>query len=388
MKKETVIIHDDEKYSYMGSIVPPIAQSAIFTFKDYEMLGKYVYKTDDEFIYGYTRGGNPTVRLLEEKLANLGCGEDCVCVSSGEAAIVLTLLYCLTSQDHMICIASAYSSARKFIDEVLVKKMDIEVTYVDGRNTNDFIVNIKENTKLIYLESPSSAIFQLQDIQEICKVAKKNKIKVAIDNTCATMLNQKPIKMGVDLEIHSLSKYISGHNDVIAGAIIGRKEDIDHLREKEAVFIGTTVSPFDAWLALRGLRTLPIRLKEQEKNASYLAKHLEKMNKIEKVNYIGLSTFEQKDLYYKQMTGTTGLFSFSISTTKNQVKQFVEKLTLFKVGISWGGVESMIYISNMNKPHYIEADENETISVLFRVSVGLENPVDLLTDLKCALEYL
>lgn len=388
MEKETAIMQDDDGFSYKNSLIPPIAQSAIFTFCGYDELAHYMYGSGEERGYGYTRGANPTVRLLEEKLAYLAHGEECVCVSSGEAAIALTLLSHLHQGDHLLCVSTVYSSAKKLIDEILVGSMGLEVTYVDGRTVQEFHDAIKENTKLIYLESPSSSLFQLQDIQGVCALARPRNIKVVIDNTYATMLYQKPLLLGADIELHSISKYLSGHNDVVAGAIIGSHNDILRIREKESILIGTTMSPFDAWLALRGLRTLPVRLKTQKENANQLAEILSAHEKIKKVYHVGLSTYEQKDLFKKQMSGSTGLFSIEVTTSKHNLRAFMDRLTLFKIGISWGGFESMVYLSSMNKQYYIEAGDDQLITVVIRINIGLENVLDLLNDITTALACL
>ena len=286
MKNQTLISLNNNKYSYKNSIVPPIAQSAIFTFDSYEQLDTYINQLDEEKHYAYGRGDTPGTDVLAEKLSLLADGEDCCLVSSGMGAIALVFLSFLKSGDHLICVQNAYSTAKNFIKEILVKQIGIDVTYVEGDCIEEFKMSIRENTKLIYLESPSSAIFHLQDIQAVSELAKEKNIRVAIDNTYATMLHQKPLLLGADIEIHSLSKYINGHNDVVGGAIIGSKEDIKKIREQTLIQVGSNMSPFDAWLVLRGLRTLPQRLKQQEKSANWIAQKLSKNNKIIILNFI------------------------------------------------------------------------------------------------------
>lgn len=388
MKNQTLISTNDDKYNYKNSIVPPIAQSAIFTFGSYEQLDAYINQTDEEKHYAYGRGDTPGTDVLAEKLAELAGGEDCCLVSSGMGAIALVFLSFLKTGDHLICVQNTYSTARGFINDMVVGKMGVEVTYVDGDCIEDFETSLQSNTKMIYLESPSSAVFHLQDIQAVSELVKNKNIKIAIDNTYATMLYQKPLLLGADIEIHSLSKYINGHNDVVGGAIIGSRKDIKKIRNQTLIQVGSNLSSFDAWLVLRGLRTLPQRLKQQEESANWIAQKLNENNKTFQVNHVSLKNFKQYDLFKKQMTGSSGLFSFEVKTSKEKIKKFLSELKLFNIGISWGGYESMVYISSLSKPYYRDANNEEEINVVIRISIGLEDYQDLWEDLENGLSFL
>lgn len=388
MKTETCISCNSREFRYKNSISPPIAQSAIYTFDSHADLDAYINGLDEDTHYAYGRGDTPASDVVAEKLAALACGEDCCLCSSGMGAIALVLLSYLKSGDHLICVQHAYSTAKGFIQDMLVEHMGIQVTYVEGLQLDEFEADVKDNTNMIYLESPASAIFQLQDIEAVARLAKAKNIKVAVDNTYATMLYQKPLQLGADLEIHSLSKYINGHNDVVAGAVIGSKKDIQIIKKHALLQIGSNLSPFDAWLILRGLRTLPLRLKQQEESTNRIAQRLAEHEKITKVNHISLSNFPQRKLYEKQMSGSSGLFSFETVSSRSKVSEFLAQLQLFQTGISWGGYESTVYISSISKPYYRTAGEQDAIPVLIRLSIGLENWQDLWDDLQRALSYL
>jgi len=229
----------------------------------------------------------------------------------------------------------------------------------------------------------------LQDLKAVSKLAKSRKIKTIVDNTWATPLFQKPIALGIDLEVHSVSKYIGGHSDLVAGLIIGKKKDLDRIYLREYEWLGAKIAPFEAWLILRSLRTLPIRLAQHQKNALKVAQFLEKHPKIKSVRYPGLKSFPQYKLAKKQMTGFTGLMSFQLATNKlTQVKKFVNSVEIFSIGVSWGGHESLIYAPAISYLKELSADQFKGLGISMgdiRISVGLENVDDLLADLTRAL---
>lgn len=266
---ETIINHYAEKReNYQGAVVPPIYQTSLFTFKDYdEILGVFSGECKKHL---YSLMSNPTVEILEKKLAVLANAEAAVVMGSGMAAISNAIMSFVKKDGHVITIKNLYNPTNKFFNEYLKDKMGIDVDFIEGTSVEEFKEKIKENTCLIYLESPSTAVFKMQDIQEIVKLAKPRNIKVVIDNTWATPIFQRCIEMGVDLEIHALSKYINGHSDVIGGVIIGKEKYINKIRENELPLYGGKLGPLESWLVLRGLRTLSARLRVHQENTKRL----------------------------------------------------------------------------------------------------------------------
>lgn len=391
MKIKTMLSHyKEERDKNRGAVVPPIYQNSLFTFPSWEAIDKAF---DDPFENSiYTRGNNPSVRMVEEKIAKLSGGESAKMFSSGMGAISSAILHFLKCGEHVITIKNVYGPANNFMNSYLKEKMNVETTFVSGEDSTEFEESICPNTKLIYLESPSSAVFSLQNIKEIVTIAKKYKIKTIIDNTWATPLFQRPLEMGIDLEVHSCSKYFGGHSDVVAGVIIGKEKDIREIFDKEHAFLGAKLSPFEAWLIQRSLRTLPYRMKAHEENGLKVARFLENHPKILKVMHPGLESFPQYELGRLQMEGYSGLFAFEIkSDNLEKIKAFFNSLKYFAIGVSWGGHESLIYAPAISYLKELPKEQfaNMGISLgTMRVSIGLEDADDLIEDLSEALENI
>lgn len=385
---QTKLIHYKEGGN--GSVVPPIYQSSLFTFENWDSIDKAF---DDPFNNSiYTRGNNPSVSLVEEKIAILCGGERAKLFSSGMGAISSAILHFVKHGEHIISIKNVYGPANNFMNVYLKEKCNIETTFIDGKDIKDFENSIKDNTKLIYLESPSSAVFSLQDIKKVVALAKKNNIKTIIDNTWATPIFQRPLEMGIDLEIHSCSKYIGGHSDVVAGVVVGKEIDIRSIFNREHAFLGAKLSPFEAWLILRSLRTLKIRMLQHQENAIAVANFLDEHPKIKKVLYPGIESFEQYQLAKEQMSGFSGLMGFIIDSNNiDEIKNFFNSLKYFRIGVSWGGHESLIYapaISYLKEMPKEQFDNMEISLGVMRISIGLEEVNDLIDDLKQALKHI
>ncbi len=385
---ETIINHYAENREInQGAVVPPIYQTSLFTFKDYdEILGVFSGECEKHL---YSLMSNPNLEMLEKKLAAIANAEAALVMGSGMAAISNAIMSFVKKDGHVITIKNLYNPTNKFFNNYLKEKMNIEVDFIDGTSVEEFARLIKENTCLIYLESPSTAVFKMQDIEEVVKLAKKNDIKVIIDNTWATPIFQRCIEMGVDLEIQALSKYINGHSDVIGGAIIGKKEYIDNIRENELPLYGGKLGPLEAWLVLRGMRTLPARLKVHQQNTKEIVTFLDNHSKVKFVNHPISKYFPQKELAQKQMKGYTGLLSFEIDTDLEGVKRFLNSLKYFKIGVSWGGYESLAFVPNIAITNELSEEQIKSLNIpvgVIRVSVGLENINDLIKDLSEALD--
>lgn len=386
---ETLLAHDAER-NPNGAVVPPIYQNSLFTFESWDDIDQAFDNRMESFIY--TRGRNPTVKQVEEKLAALCGGEKAQLFPSGMGAISAAIMHCVNAGDHIITIKNLYGPANNFISSYLKPKFNVEVTYVSGKDISDFENAIQDNTSLIYLESPSSAVFSLQDIEAVAKLAKSKGIKTMIDNTWTSPIFQKPLAMGIDLEIHSCSKYIGGHSDVVAGLVVGSKKEVESISLREFEWIGAKIAPFEAWLLLRSLRTLPIRMKQHQENALAVAEFLENHPKIQLIRYPGAKSFDQKELAKKQMTGLTGLMGFQLKTDDlEKIKAFVNTLKYFHLGVSWGGHESLIYAPAISYLKELSPDQFASLGISLgdmRISVGLENKEDLIADLDRALELI
>lgn len=388
---ETILAHYGEnRQKHNGAIVPPIYQNTLFAFEDWDAIDRAFSDPINNSIY--TRGNNPSVSMVEKKIAKLAGGEKARLFSSGMGAISSAIMSCVYSGCHIITLKNIYGPAMHLMDNYLKNKFNVEVTFVSGESVEEFRDAIKENTSLIYLESPSSAVFSMQDIEAICKLAKEHNIKTIIDNTWATPIYQKPLQMGVDLEVHSCSKYLGGHSDIISGVVIGKAELIDSIFQNELLLFGAKMAPFEAWLLMRSLRTLPMRMERHQKNAMMVAEFLEKHPKIRVVNYPGLKSFPQHELALKQMTGFSGLMSFVIDTEDVQeLKNFVNSLELFSIGVSWGGHESLVHAPAISYLKEMTPEQFKATGLslgVIRISVGLEDPNDLIADLNNALNNM
>lgn len=391
MNDKTMLMHyGEDRSKYQGAVVPPIYQNSLFVFDDWDAIDEAFEGPTNNAIY--TRGKNPSVSIVEEKIAQLCHGEKAKMFASGMGAISSAILHFTKANDHIITIKNSYGPTNNFIKHYLKEKCNIESTFISGEDAKEFAEAIQPNTSLIYLESPSSAVFSLQDIEAVAQLAKDHNIKTIIDNTWATPIFQKPLDLGVDLEVHSCSKYLGGHSDVVSGVVIGKEQDIDEIFSQEAAFLGAKMAPFEAWLILRSLRTLALRMKEHQSNTMKIAEFLDKHEAIQHVYYPGLPSFNQYELAQKQMNGFSGLFGFELKTDDlEKIKRFVNKLELFKIGVSWGGHESLVYAPAISYLKEMSVEQFKAMNISFgtiRMSIGLEDSDDLLKDLSQALDHL
>jgi cystathionine beta-lyase len=338
---------------------------------------------DEQNNFIYSRGNNPTVNLAEQKIAALEHGQRAKLVSSGSSAISHCIMAFVKAGDHIVSVRDAYSWAQHMMSDYL-PRFGVTTTYVDGSDPADFERALRPNTKLIYLESPTSLTFKLQDLAAVARLAKARGIKTVIDNTWCTPLYQNPIDYGIDLVLHSVSKYLGGHSDVVAGVIVGSDADIRHIFATEFQQFGTVPDPFMAWLVMRGMRTLHVRLPVHDANSRSIASHLEGHPAVESVLHPFLPSFAQAELARRQMRGGAGLFSFRLKTRDvKKVRKFTDKLTLFKRAVSWGGYESLVF-PNAVSPFPGGLIPDDRVS-LIRLHIGLEDRDLLVEDLDNAL---
>ncbi|MDY6964042.1 PLP-dependent transferase [Pseudorhizobium marinum] len=374
----SLIVAHDQGNAY-DAVVPPIAQTSLFTFSDYDQMVS-AYRGDIVRPI-YTRGLNPTVRAFEEMLAKLECAEDALGFASGMAAISATVLSVVSPGDRIVAVRHVYPDAFRLFGTIL-KRMQIDVTYVDGRDEMA-VDEALAGARLFYMESPTSWVMEAHDVGALAQLARRHGVVSVIDNSWASPVFQQPLTLGVDLVVHSASKYLGGHSDVVAGVVAGPKALIDRIRAETYPYLGGKLSPFDAWLLIRGLRTLPIRMKAHEASALDIARRLQAHPAVEQVCHPGLLNELPPGLH-----GTSGLFSF-VFADGIDIRAFANRLKLFKLGVSWGGHESLIVpgevvLQQKAQPNFAHAFGISARSV--RLHVGLEGTEALWSDLQEAIE--
>lgn len=376
--------HYGEEYEhYYDAIVPPVFMNSLNVFKTLDDY--YDFDRTDKHKYCYGRVQNPTVRILEDKMNALEGGCGALAFASGMAAATTAVLSVCKEGEHVICVRNAYGPLKDFLKGYCREHMGITTTFITGNEVEEFRQSITDKTSLIVLESPSSLVFSVQDIREVSKLAKEHGAKVYIDNTYCTPIYQKPLELGADIVMHTTSKYIGGHSDVIGGILVVKDEVLfEKLRVNRELF-GGIVGPMEAWLMIRGLRTMEVRLKEHERTAMAVAQFLEKHPKVRKVNYTGLKSHPQYELAQKQQGGSCGLLSFELDGTTQQAVKMVESLNIFKIGVSWGGFESLVFMPNMRLDEETCKELGGAQNIV-RIHCGLEGTDELIEDLRQALE--
>jgi cystathionine beta-lyase/cystathionine gamma-synthase len=385
MDKSYIFNHlGEDADSYLGAVVPPIFQTTNFRFKTVEQARK-AFRNEFE-VPVYTRGTNPTVKILRQKIAALEQTEDALILSSGSAAVAAALMSQLKAGDHVVCVKKPYGWTAKLLN-VLLKKFNIETTFIDGGKIENWEQARRENTKIFYLESPNSWTFEIQDLKAVCDLARTHKITTVIDNSCATPLSQRPIESGVDLIIHSASKYLSGHSDVVAGVICGSKKMLRDIFYGPYMTLGGVISPHDAWLMMRGLRTLEIRYNRSSDSAEKVVAYLDAHSQVAQVIYSHSTKHSQHALAKKQMLRGGGLFSIVLKATSiPEIEKFCESLKFFQMAVSWGGYESLVFPACVFHSG-TGSSAGDLPANMVRFYVGLEEPEVLIRDLEQALKF-
>jgi cystathionine beta-lyase/cystathionine gamma-synthase len=320
--------------------------------------------------------------MLCKKMAALEGAEDCLMVGSGAAAITDAVMSQVSAGDHIVSVRDPYSWASHLMKTIL-PRFNVETTFVDGTRVDNFENACTEKTKLIYLESPNTWTFELQDLEAIAKFAKQKGITTIVDNSYCTALCQRPIDLGIDLVIYSATKYYNGHSDVVAGAICGSEEKITKIFHNEFMTFGNILAPLNAWLMLRSLRTLPLRLKQSSESTMRIIEYLDNHPKIERIWYPFHENNPQSDLARKQMKMPTGMFTIALKTKDlRSMKRFCESLQYFLIAVSWGGHESLI----MPKCAFVGEDDPQVNMIRFYI--GLEEADVLIDDLDQALQQV
>lgn len=332
----------ENREKYFGAVSPPIIQSSNFAYDD---LASFRQAFASEFdAHLYTRGNNPTVKILREKLAALEGTEEALICSSGSGAIAAAVLSQVNHGDHIVCVNAPYSWTKILLTEYL-PRFGVTTTFVDGRSTEKVAAAIQTNTKVLYLESPNTLTFDCQDLAACSALARQHQLTSIIDNSYASPIFQQPHKHGIDLIVHSGTKYLNGHSDVVVGVICGSKTHIQQIFEREYMTLGPIISPNDAALVIRGLRTLELRMKQSDQSARIIAERLVEHPKVTSVLHPLLPQFPQYELARKQMSGAGGLFSAHFAaSTKQSMENFTHKLLKskrFSMAVSWGGHESL-----------------------------------------------
>ncbi|SNB64862.1 MULTISPECIES: PLP-dependent transferase [unclassified Agrobacterium] len=374
----SLIVAHDETHAF-EAVVPPLVQTSLFTFSSYdEMVSTY---RGEKVRPVYTRGLNPTVRLFEEMLAKLEGAEDALGFASGMSAISSTVLSFVSPGDRIVAVRHVYPDAFRLFG-TFMQRMNIEVVYVDGRD-EAAVEKAMPGAKLFYMESPTSWVMEAHDVGALAAIGKRHGAVTVIDNSWASPVFQQPISLGVDLVVHSASKYLGGHSDVVSGVVAGSKAMIDRIRAETYPYLGGKMSPFDAWLLIRGLRTLPLRMKAHQASALDIATRLHALDVVEKVCHPGLTNRLPPGL-----NGTSGLFSF-IFKEGVDVRAFADRLKLFKLGVSWGGHESLIVPGEVVLEQKAQPNSAHTFGISarsVRLHIGLEGTEALWNDLEPAIK--
>jgi cystathionine beta-lyase/cystathionine gamma-synthase len=376
----TIVAHDE---AFPGDpVVPPIFQTSLFTFASYQALEDAMAGRVRRPIY--SRGDNPTVAAFEQKLAMLEGAEAARGFASGMAAISAAVLSNLSAGQRMVCVRHCYPDAyRLFV--TLLKRFDIRVDFVDGRDA-DAVEQALPGAKVLYLENPTSMVFETQDLARLAAAAKREGAISIADNSWASPIFQQPIAHGVDLVVHSASKYLCGHSDVVAGVVCGRRELIERIDAGVFPLLGGKLSPFDGWLLVRGLRTLPLRMRRHHDSGLAIAHRLAAHPQVRRVHHPllgeagpGAATF----------SGASGLLSFELDRDQAGIVRFCDALRLFKLGVSWGGHESLVFPAAAGLVQQGIANPLAFFGVspaTVRLHIGLEDPEDLWSDLRQALD--
>ncbi|MEI6584782.1 MAG: PLP-dependent aspartate aminotransferase family protein [Sediminibacterium sp.] len=378
----------ENREDYFRAISPPIMQTSNFAFKKVADLRKSFENEYADFLY--SRGLNPTVDILRKKLAALDGAEDCLVFNSGAAAIFAAVLANVKSGDHILSVKNPYTWAKKMFEDIL-PRFQVSHSYIDGTKIENFENAIQPNTTVIYLESPISWTYDLQDLAAVASLAKKHGIITIIDNSYCTPLFQKPILLGIDLVLQSATKYISGHSDTIAGVLSGSGPMMERIFNSEYNNIGSGIQPFNAWLLIRGLRTLEARLERIDRTTKEMILFLKQHPRIEKVIFPLDPSFPQYDLAKKQMQGACGLLTIQIKAQEcATIETFCNSLQHILMAVSWGGHESLIIpkIAGMKPEAFNPANPEHR---MLRLYIGLESADYLINDLSnafLAIEHL
>lgn len=382
----TRAIHAGElRRKYADSLMTPIIQTSTFTFRDSKHIEDYTKKGKEHFEYG--RYGNPTAQIAEKRLADLEGAEDCVVFTSGMSAITTTILSLVQSGDHIVITDDSYKKTLEFCKSYL-KQFGIGCTIVPFGDYGILEKAIKKNTRFIFSESPTNPYLNVFDLVKIKKIATRHHILTLIDSTFSTPLNQRPIEFGMDIVLQSATKYLAGHNDILAGAVLGRSELVDKIRNLHKS-MGGLIDPHCCYLLLRGLKTFPLRVKKQNETALKVAEFLEGHSRIRKVYYPFLKSHPHYDIATKQMTGGGGVVTFDIKGSLSTAKKFLDSLRLCYIGPSLGGVETLITHPAMVSYYDYTRKERYKLGItdtLFRLAVGIEDAEDIIKDLERGLK--
>ena len=364
-----------------GPVATPIYQTSTFEVTDNDEQLR-VTPTD----MFYTRYGNPTNTVVELRIAELERADAALLFASGMNAITTSILALVKSGDHIVAQRDIYGGAGKFFGQWL-PKLGIETTFVDTTEYEQHAQAIRPNTKLLYLESPTNPTVRIVDLVKAAALAKKHKLISMIDSTFATPINQRPFEFGIDLVMHSGTKYFGGHSDLMAGIIAGRKDLIEKIHETRTT-LGAVMDPHAAWLLLRGIKTLAVRVQRQNENALRVAQFLAQHTKVRRVHYPFLEVHPQRTVAMEQMRGGGGMVSFEVEGSGDDARRLTEALRLFTLAPSLGGVDSLVSIPVLTSHAMISAEQRQKMGVteqLIRLSVGIENADDLVADLERAL---
>ena len=384
MHLSEILFHlGEEREHYFHAVSPPVWQTSNFAFPTLDAFRRAI--ADELGHHIYTRGNNPTTEILRKKLAALEGAEDALVFPSGMAAISAAVLANLKAGDHVLCVEKPYSWTKTLLTRWL-PRFGVSHTFVDGRDVENFRRAAQPNTTLLILESPNSLTFELQDLRACAEFARSRGIVTCIDNTNCTPLFQRPIELGIDLSIHTGTKYLNGHSDVVCGAVCGSREQIRKIFENEFMTLGAQLPPHDAALVIRGLRTLELRLKRSFESALTIARRLEAHPRVERVLFPWLESFPQHELARRQMSGCAGLLSFYLKIEHpEEAEAFFHRLERFLLAVSWGGHESLILPAVAF--HKVPGRPDSSLPFnFFRLYVGLEDPDWLWEDLQRALD--
>ncbi len=375
----------EEHGQYFNAMVPPIVQTSNFVFEKVADLSRAF--EDEMGGYIYSRGLNPTVDILRKKLAALDGAEDALIFNNGAAAIFAGVLANVKSGDHIISVQSPYTWAQKMFD-VILPRFGITTSYVDGSLPENWENALQSNTRFFYLESPNSWNFAIQDIRAVATLARSRGITTLIDNSYCTPIYQQPIEMGIDLAMQTATKYIGGHSDTLGGVLSGSHAMIKKIFDSEYLNIGSGIQPFNAWLLLRGLRTLPTRLERIGQTTRKVIAFLKSHPSIENLLFPLDETFPQYELARRQMTGACGLFTFAIRTSsRDAIVRFCEELKHIRMAVSWGGHESLVIPKCAGIPPE-QFNPGDITHRWVRMYAGLEDADYLVADLDQALKKI